>query len=316
MLTYRRSCEEMTGKRGRIRLLATDIDGTLLRVDHTLSGCVREGVLELERAGIPVVLATGRRYSQAYELAQRLELKTSLIAAGGAIIRDPWTHETRFRAKFEPDLLLQGLSTAMESGVTPYLYTDRFPEWPDVLAPWGISEEFCERYPECGEYFARNAASIAVIPECFGLESTGDVPGGPTDERVRQACREGIFTWFAVGTWDEMSALRDLLNGRFPGRFEMNVLRGPKYSGVFCEVLPAGIHKWSAVQRVARMSGIADDEICAVGDDVNDLRMFRGAGIGVAMGNAAEHVVAEADMVVPSNVADGICELFHWLVER
>ena len=73
--------------------------------------------------------------------------------------------------------------------------------------------------------------------------------------------------------------------------------------------------KWSAVRRLAEEWNIADAEICAVGDDVNDIPMIRAAGLGVAMGNAVPEVKAAARRIAPTQDDDGLAEVVEWLFE-
>jgi hypothetical protein len=81
-----------------------------------------------------------------------------------------------------------------------------------------------------------------------------------------------------------------------------------------CEIAPAGVTKWSGVTAVAAAWGIAAAEICAVGDDVNDLPMVRNAGLGVAMGNAVADVQAAADHVVATHDDGGIADVADLLL--
>jgi hydroxymethylpyrimidine pyrophosphatase-like HAD family hydrolase len=83
-----------------------------------------------------------------------------------------------------------------------------------------------------------------------------------------------------------------------------------------CEIAPAGITKWSGVMAVASGWGIAPDEICAVGDDVNDIPMIRAAGLGLAMGNARPEVQAVADAVVGHHDASGIADVATAVLSR
>jgi hydroxymethylpyrimidine pyrophosphatase-like HAD family hydrolase len=83
-----------------------------------------------------------------------------------------------------------------------------------------------------------------------------------------------------------------------------------------CEIAPAGITKWSGIARLAHEWGITAGEICAVGDDVNDIAMIRAAGLGVAMGNAPEEVKAVADRIAPSHDEDGLAEVVRWLLDE
>ena len=74
--------------------------------------------------------------------------------------------------------------------------------------------------------------------------------------------------------------------------------------------------KWSAIQRLAAEWGIAESEICAVGDDVNDIPMIRAAGLGVAMGNAQPSVKAAADRIAPTHDEDGLVQVVEWVMEE
>jgi hydroxymethylpyrimidine pyrophosphatase-like HAD family hydrolase len=81
------------------------------------------------------------------------------------------------------------------------------------------------------------------------------------------------------------------------------------------EITPAGVSKWLGVKRLAESWGIEEAEICAVGDDVNDIPMIRAAGLGVAMGNALPEVKAAADRVAPTHDENGLVRVVEWLFE-
>ncbi len=119
-----------------------------------------------------------------------------------------------------------------------------------------------------------------------------------------------------MGTREEMARLEASLNSELPGELYTHVLRSPRYSGFMCEFAPAGATKWSGVRRLAGRWGIADAEICAVGDDVNDVPMIRAAGLGVAMGNALPEVKRAADRIAPSQQDDGLVEVVAWLLDE
>jgi hydroxymethylpyrimidine pyrophosphatase-like HAD family hydrolase len=95
----------------------------------------------------------------------------------------------------------------------------------------------------------------------------------------------------------------------WPGRLSLHVIRSPRYRDWMCEIAPAGVTKWTGVVGVATRLGIEPEAICAVGDDVNDLPMIRGAGLGIAMGNATADVLSAADVVVDTHDAGGITEV-------
>ena len=119
-----------------------------------------------------------------------------------------------------------------------------------------------------------------------------------------------------MGTKPQMLELAATLEARLGEQLSVHVLRSPRYRGFMCEIAPAGITKWHSILRLADEWGIGPEEICAVGDDVNDIPMIRGAGLGVAMGNAPDEVKAAADRVAPCNNSDGLVEVVGWLVDH
>jgi hypothetical protein len=274
------------------RLLALDIDGTLVNSDHDLTEPTRQAVLRAKQAGLEVVLATGRRYSRTLPLVKPLGLHVPVITASGALVKDPLDHRTLFMAEFRPGVLQQVLSVVDREGYDPILYGDTFAEGFDYYL-----SRLDARGTELSEFLGMN-------PNC-GREWPGMVAAPPT----------GIFAGFAMGGRSEMLALATALEKQLGEHLSVHVLRSPRYRGFMCEIAPVGITKWHSVLRLADAWGISPAEICAVGDDVNDIPMIRGAGLGVAMGNALDEVKAAADRIAPCNNSDGLVEVIGWLVD-
>ena len=273
------------------RLLALDIDGTLVNSRDELTDATREAIGRARRAGIGVVLATGRRYSRSLPLVDHLAIDQPLVTASGALVKHPRGHRTLFRAEFRPEVL-HGLVTHLSNaGYDPVLYSDSFAEGFDFYCPRLKVEQ-----PELAEFYRLN--------EGVGREWPGMVENPPPD----------VFAGFAMGTKPQMMALGAELATVWPDDLAIHVLRSPRYTGWMCEIAPAGISKWSGIEHVAAAAGIRDEEICAVGDDVNDIAMIRGAGLGIAMGNALDEVKAAADRIAPGHDSDGLVAVVDWLL--
>lgn len=276
----------------KYRLLAIDVDGTLLNSQHELSDVTRQAVLRAKRAGIEIVLATGRRYSRVLPFVEPLELNVPLVTASGALIKRAEDHATLFKAQFNDGALERCLSIVADAGFEPVIYADTFDQGFDFYCVSHATQS-----PLLGEFFARNQG--------FGRETPELVLRPP----------EGIFAGFAMGTRKEMLALEAELGEKLPEQLYVHVLRSPRYTGFMCEIAPHGVSKWTGICHLADDWGISPEEICAVGDDVNDIPMIRAAGLGVAMENAQEVVKAAADRVAPSNDADGLAKVVDWLLE-
>ena len=276
----------------RYRLLAIDIDGTLVNSQDQLTATTRAALARAIGAGIRVVLATGRRYSRALPLVEPLALDVPLVTASGALIKDPIDHRTLFCAAFAPGVLEGALRVVDQAGYESLLYADTYALGFDL---------FCRRIDvakqELAEFFRMN-------PDCHQLCPT-----------LVENPPPGVFSCFAMGTQSEMRVLAAELERLYPNDLYVHVLRSPRYVGYMCEIAPAGVTKWSGIKHLAHDWRVADDEICAVGDDVNDIPMIRAAGLGVAMGNAQEEVKAAADRICPRHDDDGLAEVVEWLLD-
>ena len=282
----------MSSMPSRYRLLAIDVDGTLVNSSDDLTAATRAALRRTIAAGIHVVLATGRRYSHTLHLVEPLGISVPLITASGALVKDAADHRTLYKTEFDASLLREVLAVLDRAGCDPLLNGDTFAEGFDFYQPAAPREN---RF--LAEYLALNPGCGRVWPDFFASPPPG------------------IFAGFVMGTRDEMLTVQRLLHTSLTRPITTHVLRSPRYRGFMCELAPAGVTKWSAVRHLASLWGIADGEICAVGDNVNDIPMIRSAGLGVAMGNAVPEVIAAADRIAPTHDNDGLVEVVAWLFE-
>jgi Cof subfamily protein (haloacid dehalogenase superfamily) len=275
----------------KFRLLAIDIDGTLVNSRDELTPRVRAALTRAGRSGIRIVLASGRRYSRVLPLVEPLAIDVPLVTASGALVKDPRDHRTLFRAEFAEEVLRQTIAAVDRAGFDPLLCGDTFLQGFDFYTPPQLRRE------EAREYVRLNPGDGRLYPAMLHQ---------PPPE---------VFLVFTLGTQEQMLAVQERLHQELPGQIATHVLRSPRYTGYLCEIAPAGVSKWSAVKRLAQQWAIDDAEICAVGDDVNDIAMIRAAGLGVAMGNAQPQVKAAADRIAPSHDEDGLAEVVDWLLQ-
>ncbi len=118
-----------------------------------------------------------------------------------------------------------------------------------------------------------------------------------------------LFHVCAIGTRSEMLAFQRAALDTINGRVQTFVQRSPRYAGTMCELLRHDASKWTAIRYLAKLWRIEPQEICAVGDDVNDIPMIRHAGLGVAMGHAGAEVLTAADLITGDHEQDGVAML-------
>ena len=285
-----------------IRLLVLDVDGTVCNSRHEVTEATCAAIGRVRAAGIRVVLATGRRYRDVLPVARQLSLDTPLVTASGALVKDMLTHATLARAEFAPGVLAGLLGMIVGREHEPILYTDSFAAGFDFhcrsldLAAPADPAAAPDGSRGVADYLHRNRALANVLPEL---------------DRVPPP---GVFAGFTMGTHAEMLDLERSLQAAWPGRLSLHTIRSPRYRDWMCEIAPADVTKWSGVLTLATAWGIDPAAICAVGDDVNDLPMIRGAGLGIAMGNATPEVLSAADRVVATHDDGGIEQVADLLV--
>jgi hydroxymethylpyrimidine pyrophosphatase-like HAD family hydrolase len=276
-------------------VLALDVDGTLLDRDGALRASTAEAVARAARAGIRPVLCTGRRYRRARPIAERLGLDAPLVCNSGAIVKEPSDHRTLWRADFDRALLADVLAVFRDHGEPAVSFTDGDPDGPDFLI-----EQPATGRPLFDDYVEQNRDHAGVVPG-WAAPASGTGAASPWGGAHFHLC--------AIGTRAAMLAFERAVLGRLGGRVRTFVQKSPRYAGTMCEVLRHDASKWAAILHLAELWGVSADDVVAVGDDMNDLPMIAGAGLGVAMGHAPEPVRAAADLVTGDHDEDGVAML-------
>ena len=143
----------------RYRMLALDVDGTLLDPDGTLRPRTAEAVARAARAGMRPVLCTGRRYRRARPIAELLGLDAPLVCNSGAIVKEPADHRTLWRTDFDPELAAEVLELFRDHDHPSVVFTDRDPDDFDFIIP-----AFPTGRKPFDDYVAKNREHAEIDP--------------------------------------------------------------------------------------------------------------------------------------------------------
>jgi hydroxymethylpyrimidine pyrophosphatase-like HAD family hydrolase len=213
------------------------------------------------------------------------------VTASGALVKCPLSHSTLYRASIDDRVVRVLVRAVCDAGFDSILYGDTFDEGFDFYCP-----RIDDPRTIAADFFQKNQGCARVLPDL--------VENPPQD----------IVAGFALGTKTEMLDLAARLHEVLPGELYLHVLRSPRYLAYMCEISRAGVTKWSSILRLADQWGIKTSQICAVGDDVNDIPMVQGAGLGVAMGNAQPELLQVADRIAPSLEDEGLATVVDWIL--
>jgi len=273
-----------------IRLLATDIDGTLLNPQFTISDGDLMALRRAHAAGIEVVLVTGRRHTFALPIAKQLGFDLWLISSNGAITRS-LAGET-FHRDLMPAGLCRRLCGAMQEfrGNTVLTF-DNETKGAIVL----------ERLDELGasirRWLEKNMEYIEFVV--------------PLENALVSDPVQAMF----CGTMARMSqALGALNRAGMDGTVTVLRTEYPERDLSMIDVLNAGCSKGHALERWAAHRGYSRDQVMAVGDNHNDIEMLEFAGHPVIMGNACEELRSRGWTVTLGNDACGIAAAVNMVI--
>ena len=256
---------------GRPRLVATDLDGTLVRSDGTVSAYTRDVLAELDRRGVPVVFVTGRPLRWAADVFEYVAGHGLAIVSNGGLVWDVARSAVHLLRPLDPAVGLEVCGLIREAAPGAAFAVES-------LAGIALEAGFLERH---------------VLPEGARrgpLEELFDDPAVKVLARHEELSAQEFWdrAMLAVGdravvTWSSSSAL--------------------------LEISSAGVTKASTLALLCADHGVNDDDVIAFGDMPNDLPMLGWAGTSYAMADAHPTVTAAADHVAPGHDDDGVARV-------
>ncbi|MNK81197.1 putative phosphatase [compost metagenome] len=259
------------------KLVATDLDGTLVGRDLQISPRALRAVQRVHASGTHFVMATGRMFRSTLPYAQACDVVTPLITYQGALIRDHRTMEDLWHRTMSADMTREALEALAETGLHVNLYVN------DELLIDKLTPE-AELYSRISQVEPRIVPSLqaAIFAEPTKIVAIGEP--------------DAIDHWVPI------------LQKRFAGRLYVT-----KSISRFLEIANPAISKSVALSHVCERLGIKREEVIAFGDGMNDLDMLEWAGCGVAMGNAPDALKAVADRVTTHVREDGVARVLEEL---
>ena len=265
-----------------IRLLVTDIDGTLLNPGFRISEGDLSALQAAHKSGIEIILATGRRHDYALPVAQELGIPVWMISSNGALIRSS-AGETFYADRLPAATAGKLIHYMDEFRGHAVLTFDRPAQGALVL------ERVDDLHRSIARWIQSNSAHIQyVIP-------------------LEDALTEDPIQAMYCGSVSRMETLQNRLK-QADFLDEITVMRTQYDVRDLCilDILNRECSKGHALRRWAEHHGIPREQIMAIGDNYNDLEMLEYAGLPVIMGNASEELKQSGWPVTASNAENGV----------
>ncbi len=268
------------------KLIVSDIDGTLLRNDKSISDVTKDKVLSLIEEGHHFAIATGRMHGAGRIITQTLDYNGYLISCNGAVVKHLKTGEIIRAIELDKDIAKKVVEICKKHDAYFHLY--------DIEAIYAEKHEhLAKRYSD----------EMTLLPDLFKFEVH--------------------FVSDVLEIIDEVPVYKIGLYSEKPEIFarvmlEINHLQGVqtcKSLTTSFDVMASGVSKATGIEAIRSHFGIPIEDVIALGDNENDMDMIEYAGIGIAMENATPELKAIANFVTKSNEEDGLVYALNQFVK-
>ncbi|TXC93093.1 HAD family phosphatase [Metabacillus litoralis] len=257
------------------KMIVLDLDDTLLRDDHTISIRTKEALMNAQKNGVKVVLASGRPTFGMKHIAKELaldEFGSFILSFNGGKIINCRTNEEMFSSTLTPESIHQLFSISRREGVFIHTY---------------VGEEI----------ITEDANPYTTIES----ELTG-LPIKLVNSFVKEI-NEPVVKALMVDHPDKLKIVEEKLQKELD---DFSIMRSKPF---FLEFTEKGVTKGTSLDQLIKICQIKREEVIAIGDSYNDLSMIEFAGLGVAMGNAPDDIKEVANFVTDTNMNDGVAKV-------
>lgn len=272
------------------KLLAIDIDGTLVGPDQLVAADTRGAIAAAQQAGLRICLATGRSLGESLPIWRQLPLTPPyepMVVVGGAMVSEPDTGRTLYHRTIPHDVAAEFAAALSAAGYSALAFVDGWRHDVDYLfVPAADAAAAQKLWFSKMQVRVRPVPSLgnAALPPCLRINAVTD----------------------AVAS---AAALAGQLKQRFAGRLNIQSILAPNYGVMIVEAHAPAADKFKALTYVAQANKLPPSAIAAVGDDVNDVPMLAGAGLGVAFPHSPDSVRAAARHIATEGLAAFIRQL-------
>ncbi len=257
----------------RYKLVAIDLDGTLLTDDKNITKENIEILEMLNNKSVEIIIATGRRYWSAKNFVDKLNFNLVIMANNGNIVRrvsDDEVLVSKYLNKNDFDILIK---MGKKRGLHPIVHVNHYDEGYDILV------EFSSNKGSHSEYLHKNLERYKEINDILNYK----------------ASKALVVCYFDL--YERLLDFQHKLHNEYPDKYNSHIMNNSTTVGPILEIMNPLGSKWNSIKEYARDRNIKIEEIIAIGDDNNDITMVKGAGLGIAMKNSCREVKEVADIV-------------------
>ncbi len=269
------------------KLVASDVDGTLIDSAERVPASLREVITRMTAQGTAMALSTGRPARWIYTVLEQLPVRPVCVCANGAVIYDSATDRILKAHTLAPETMVEVVALAEAAmadhgGVSFAVERAGRSAFDNVDELFLVTPEYSHAWPTLDDHGVVPITTLISEPATKLLLRSDFLESKEMFDRLRPVIPEEV------------------------GHVTFSM------SGGLLEVAAPGVTKALGVSYLAELLGVAQEDVITFGDMPNDIEMLQWAGRGVAMGNARPEVKAVSDFVTATNDEAGVADVLEW----
>lgn len=284
------------------KLIAIDLDGTLLNSYGIITENTKKIIKKVEEQGVNIILASGRPIDSIQAIANEIESKKYFIAGNGAIVYDLEKDEIIYENCLKKQKVLEIIKICEENSIGYSIYTEK-----EILTT-ALKYNVLYYHKENLKKSEDKKTKISIIQNM--------------EEYIKN---DNTSRYLKITVCDEDKIVFDSIIRKLRNLKDIEVLdvshmarktikQGTEEIAVeyyYTEISRKNVDKWNAIEFLAKKLEIDSKDIMAIGDNINDKQMIENAGLGVAMGQSTPVITNVANEVTSSNNEEGVAKILR-----
>lgn len=283
------------------KLVAIDLDGTMLNKYGVITENTKNVIKKVQEKGVEVIIASGRPINSVKNFSKEINSQKYFISGNGAITYDIKNDKILYENILNKNKVLQVIKICEENSIYYNVYTEN-----GIIAK-NLNYNTLYYYKENINKSEENKTHINMVENMY------DYIDNRNEKILKIMICDGSKTIFN----SIMKKIREITDIEILDVSHMSrkiIKQGTEEIALeyfYTEISAKDVDKWNALEKLIELMNITKEEVVTIGDNANDIKMLKNAGLGVAMGESAPYVKECADEVTTSNDNDGVAVILE-----
>lgn len=280
------------------RLVAIDLDGTMLNQYGIITEETKEAIKKVQEKNVEVIIASGRAINSVKSFSKEINSQNYFISGNGAITYDIQNDKILYENILSKQKVLQIIKVCEENSIYYNVYTEN-----GIIAK-SLNYNTLYYYKDNLSKPEENQTHINIVENVYDYIEQ-------REEKILKImiCDEhqSVFNSI-IRKLKEISQIEVLEVSHMSRKIIKQGTEEIKLEYFYTEVSAQNVDKWNAIENLIKILDISKEEVIAIGDNANDLKMIQNAGLGIAMGESAPYIKQSADKVTLENDENGVAQ--------